>query len=263
MAYVICIYTHACVHNQLFQLYLTIFNHMDCSPPLFRGFSWREHWSGLPVPPPGYLPNPAIKPTFPVSPGLQADSLPLHHLESHIYAYFWFLHVIYYINIFIYWYICIYILYVLTRYLLVEFVSFYLAKLIIARGFLNSHLWWGSLRFYIRKQVICSYKRSNFFFSPHCMACMTFFVYFWDFLFDLLCATINESFSNFFATKFQIIWYFKSDILYLLCLIILRVVIFLSVPTIYYSLQQHGIHLSWFTYSSSSGGTFRLFPRSD
>ena len=29
------------------------------------------------MPPPGGLPNPGIKPEFPVSPGLQADSLPI------------------------------------------------------------------------------------------------------------------------------------------------------------------------------------------
>ena len=41
------------------------------------GFSRQEHWSGLPCPPPGDLPNPGIKPTSPVSPALQADSFPL------------------------------------------------------------------------------------------------------------------------------------------------------------------------------------------
>ena len=158
----ICIYTHTCVHNQLFQLYLTVFDHMDCSPPLSRAFSWREYWSGLPSPPPGDLPNPVITPTFPVSPAFQADSLLLHHLGSHIYAYFWFLHVIYYINILIY----LYVIYALTRYLLVEFVSFYLAELTIVRGFLNSHLWQGSLRFSVRKNMPFAVMReSNFFFS--------------------------------------------------------------------------------------------------
>ena len=35
-----------------------------CSPaaPLSLGFSRREHWSGLPCPPPGGLPDPGIKP---------------------------------------------------------------------------------------------------------------------------------------------------------------------------------------------------------
>ena len=35
-------------------------------------FSRQEHWSGLPFPPPGDLPNPGVKPT---SPALQAGSL--------------------------------------------------------------------------------------------------------------------------------------------------------------------------------------------
>ena len=30
--------------------------------PLSLGFSRQEHWSGLPFPPPGALPNPGIKP---------------------------------------------------------------------------------------------------------------------------------------------------------------------------------------------------------
>ena len=37
------------------------------------GFSRQEHWSGWPRPPPGDLPDPGVKP---VSPALQADSLP-------------------------------------------------------------------------------------------------------------------------------------------------------------------------------------------
>ena len=43
------------------------------------GFSRQEYWSGLPFPFPGDLPNPGIKPLFPVSPELQEDSLPLSH----------------------------------------------------------------------------------------------------------------------------------------------------------------------------------------
>ena len=38
-----------------------------------QGFAREKYWSGLPCPPPGDLPNPGIKPMFPV---LQADSLP-------------------------------------------------------------------------------------------------------------------------------------------------------------------------------------------
>ena len=40
--------------------------------PLSLGFSRQEHWSGLPCPPPGDLPNPGIEPP---SPALLADSL--------------------------------------------------------------------------------------------------------------------------------------------------------------------------------------------
>ena len=40
--------------------------------PLSMGFSRQEYWSGLPLPSPGVLPHPGIKPG---SPALQADSL--------------------------------------------------------------------------------------------------------------------------------------------------------------------------------------------
>ena len=43
------------------------------------GFSRQEYWSGLPFPSPGDLPDPGIEP---VSPALQADSLPLSHQGS-------------------------------------------------------------------------------------------------------------------------------------------------------------------------------------
>ena len=42
------------------------------------GLPWQEHWSGLPCPPPGHLPNPGIEPA---SPALQAVSLLLSHCE--------------------------------------------------------------------------------------------------------------------------------------------------------------------------------------
>ena len=41
--------------------------------PLSMGFSRQEYWSGLPFPSPGDLPDPGIEP---MSPALQADSLP-------------------------------------------------------------------------------------------------------------------------------------------------------------------------------------------
>ena len=40
--------------------------------PPSMGFSRQEHWSGLPLPSPGDLPNPGIKPG---SPALEADTL--------------------------------------------------------------------------------------------------------------------------------------------------------------------------------------------
>ena len=42
-----------------------------CQAPLSMRFSRQEYWSGLPLPPPGALPNPGIKPG---SPTFQADS---------------------------------------------------------------------------------------------------------------------------------------------------------------------------------------------
>ena len=49
---------------------------MDCiaqQAPLSVGFSSQEYWSGLPLPFPGDLPDPGIKPK---SPAFPADSLP-------------------------------------------------------------------------------------------------------------------------------------------------------------------------------------------
>ena len=48
--------------------------------PLSTEFSRQERWSRLPLPSPGDLPDPEIKPT---SLALQADSLPLSPWESH------------------------------------------------------------------------------------------------------------------------------------------------------------------------------------
>ena len=48
---------------------------------LAMGFPRQECWSGLPFLSPGDLPNPGIKPT---SPTLQADALPLSHLEARL-----------------------------------------------------------------------------------------------------------------------------------------------------------------------------------
>ena len=55
-------------HVQLFATPWTV----ACQAPLSMGFSRQEYWNGLPVPSPGDLPNPGIKPR---SPALQADAL--------------------------------------------------------------------------------------------------------------------------------------------------------------------------------------------
>ena len=57
---------------KLLQSRLTLCNPIDGSPPgsPTLGFSRQEHWSGLPFPPPGDLPDPRIKPTSPASPAL-------------------------------------------------------------------------------------------------------------------------------------------------------------------------------------------------
>ena len=47
--------------------------------PLSMGFSWQEHWSGLPFPSPGDLPNPGIEPRAPT---LQVDSWPSSSREA-------------------------------------------------------------------------------------------------------------------------------------------------------------------------------------
>ena len=36
-----------------------------CQAPLSMEFSWQEYWSGLPVPTPGDLPDPGMKPASP------------------------------------------------------------------------------------------------------------------------------------------------------------------------------------------------------
>ena len=50
--------------------------------PLPMEFSRQEYCSGFPCPPPGESSDPRIEPMSPLSPALQADSLPLSHLGS-------------------------------------------------------------------------------------------------------------------------------------------------------------------------------------
>ena len=60
------------------QLCLILCDPVDCSPPgsPVHRISQARYRSGLLFPPPGDLPNPGIKPTSPVPPALQEDSLP-------------------------------------------------------------------------------------------------------------------------------------------------------------------------------------------
>ena len=63
---------HMLSHVQLFVTPWTVAH----QTPLSMGLFWQEYWSGLPFPTPGVCPNPGIKLASPVSPLLQADSLP-------------------------------------------------------------------------------------------------------------------------------------------------------------------------------------------
>ena len=53
-------------HVQLFKTLLTV----AFQAPLSMGFSRQEYWSGLPCPPPGYLPDPGVELTSLMSPAL-------------------------------------------------------------------------------------------------------------------------------------------------------------------------------------------------
>ena len=58
---------------------------MNCiahQAPLFMEFPRQEYWSELPFPPLGDFPDPRIKTASPVSPALQAGSLPASHEYS-------------------------------------------------------------------------------------------------------------------------------------------------------------------------------------
>ena len=80
-------FTHTCVLCSVARLCLTLWDPTDCIPqaPLSMGFPRQEHWSRLPFPSPGDLPNPAIEPE---SPELQADSSQLCHQGSPRYFHF-------------------------------------------------------------------------------------------------------------------------------------------------------------------------------
>ena len=47
-----------------------------CRAPLFVGFSRQVYWSGLPLPPPGVLPDPGVEPACLASPALVGSFFP-------------------------------------------------------------------------------------------------------------------------------------------------------------------------------------------
>ena len=65
-------------HVQLFTTLWTVAH----QAPLSMGFSRQESWIELLFPPPQDLSDPGIEHTTPVSPALQANSLPLSHQGS-------------------------------------------------------------------------------------------------------------------------------------------------------------------------------------
>ena len=71
-------------HNHLFATVWTL----DHQAPLSMELSKQEYERALPFPPPGCLPNSGIKPRSPVSPALQAGSLPAEPFYQHYASYF-------------------------------------------------------------------------------------------------------------------------------------------------------------------------------
>ena len=69
-------------HFSSVQLFETLWT-VAYQAPLSIEFSRQENWSGLPCLHSGDLSHPGIKPTFPATPALQVDSLPLSHWKSH------------------------------------------------------------------------------------------------------------------------------------------------------------------------------------
>ena len=58
---------HECILSRV-QLFATPWT-VACQATLSTGFSRQEHWSGLPCPPPGDLPDPGIEPASPALAG--------------------------------------------------------------------------------------------------------------------------------------------------------------------------------------------------
>ena len=70
--YLLCVLSRFS-HVRLFATLWTV----ACQATVSMGFSRQEYWSGLPCPPPGYLPDPGIEPKSFMYPYWQEGSLPL------------------------------------------------------------------------------------------------------------------------------------------------------------------------------------------
>ena len=76
------LFSHSVVSNSFASLWA-----IARQAPLSMGFSRQEFWSGLPLPSPGDLSNPGIKPVSPGPPTLQVNSFLVSHLVG-IWFYF-------------------------------------------------------------------------------------------------------------------------------------------------------------------------------
>ena len=71
-----CMYVHKCARTlSRIRLFVTSWT-VARQAPLSIGFLRQEYWNGLPVPPPGNLPDPGIEPASLMSPDWQVGSLP-------------------------------------------------------------------------------------------------------------------------------------------------------------------------------------------
>ena len=68
------------------QLFATL--PIACRAPPSMGFSRQEYWSGLPLPPPGDLPAPGIKPMSVMSPALKGRFVTTNVSGEEVYIYF-------------------------------------------------------------------------------------------------------------------------------------------------------------------------------